>query len=174
MSSSETESLTLNERVRQVLDGRNFASIATLNADGGPQSSIVWMDRDGDTVLFSTTSKQKERNLKRDARISVSIFDLETRITRLRFISHDTRFAPVLRISSRQHICLPGPCCQERSTTGLEPATSSVRPLHLRTFQRQLVRPARTVPRRNPLQRRSVRPPLTPTLGTRPECRSQP
>ena len=39
---------------------------------------MVWVIRDGDTVLFSTTSRrQKARNLTGDPRISVSIFDLE-------------------------------------------------------------------------------------------------
>ncbi|WP_443056719.1 pyridoxamine 5'-phosphate oxidase family protein [Streptomyces sp. NBC_00667] len=46
--------------------GRNFATVATLNRDGGPQTSVVWIARDGDTVLFSTTAgRQKARNRNR-------------------------------------------------------------------------------------------------------------
>src|SRR5258706_14536851 len=73
---TDLESLSLNDRIRNVLDRKNFASVATLNPDGAPQSSVVWVLRDGDAVLFSTTStKQKARNLRRDPRISVTGFD---------------------------------------------------------------------------------------------------
>jgi PPOX class probable F420-dependent enzyme len=67
-----------DEATRRLLDGRNFATVATLNPDGWPQSSVVWVLRSGDTVLFSTTKgRQKARNLARDPRVSVSIFDIE-------------------------------------------------------------------------------------------------
>jgi PPOX class probable F420-dependent enzyme len=68
----------LNDKVHALLDGRNFASVATLNPDGGPQTSVVWVLRDGDAVLFSSSStRQKVRNLARDPRISLTIFDTE-------------------------------------------------------------------------------------------------
>jgi PPOX class probable F420-dependent enzyme len=68
----------LTDAARRVLDGKNFASVATVNPDGGPQSSVVWITRDGDNVLFSTAAhRQKAHNLVRDPRISVSIFDIE-------------------------------------------------------------------------------------------------
>jgi PPOX class probable F420-dependent enzyme len=70
--------VTLNDAIRKVLDDRNFATVATLNPDGAPQSSVVWVLRDGDAVLFSITStKQKARNLRRDPRISLTVFDRE-------------------------------------------------------------------------------------------------
>lgn len=71
-------SATLNDAARRLLDGRNFAMVATVGPDGQPHSSVVWIDRDGNTVVFSLTAdKQKARNLARDARVSVSVFDLE-------------------------------------------------------------------------------------------------
>jgi len=70
--------VTLNEATRRLLDGKNFATIATLNSDGGPHSSVVWVTREGDTVLFSTTTgRQKARNLARDPRVSVAVFETE-------------------------------------------------------------------------------------------------
>ena len=42
-----------DDAVRRILDGANFASVATLRADGAPQVSVMWFKRDGDTVLFS-------------------------------------------------------------------------------------------------------------------------
>jgi PPOX class probable F420-dependent enzyme len=70
--------ITFDEFTRRLLDGKNFATVATLNPDGGPQSSVVWFKRDGDTVVFSsTTDRQKVGNLTRDPRISASIFALD-------------------------------------------------------------------------------------------------
>lgn len=68
---------TLDDNARRILDGKNFATVATLNADGSPHTSVVWILRDGDTVLFSTKANRiKARNLARDPRVSLSIFDL--------------------------------------------------------------------------------------------------
>ncbi len=52
--------------------------MATLTADGSPQTSIVWIKRDGDDVLFSTVvGRAKERHLKRDPRVSITVLDHE-------------------------------------------------------------------------------------------------
>lgn len=70
--------VVLDEATRALLDGKNFATVATLNPDGAPQLSVVWVARDGDTVLFTTTaSRRKALNLARDPRISISIFDAQ-------------------------------------------------------------------------------------------------
>ena len=67
----------LDESVRRILDGKNFATVATVRPDGAPQASVVWIKRDGDAVLFSTTAgRQKAKNIAADPRISVSVFDL--------------------------------------------------------------------------------------------------
>jgi PPOX class probable F420-dependent enzyme len=68
---------TLNDATRKLLDGTNFATVATLNPDGAPQSTVVWVTRDeDDAVIFSTTrERQKGRNLARDPRISIVVFD---------------------------------------------------------------------------------------------------
>ena len=67
---------TFDEVTRALLDGKNFAVVATLNPDGGPQASVVWIGRDGDTVVFSTTAgRRKARNLARDPRISLTVTD---------------------------------------------------------------------------------------------------
>jgi PPOX class probable F420-dependent enzyme len=52
----------------------NFATVATLNADGSPQLSIVWIDWDGENVVFNTAAgRAKPRNLERDPRTSVLV-----------------------------------------------------------------------------------------------------
>ncbi|MEU9368613.1 PPOX class F420-dependent oxidoreductase [Streptomyces avermitilis] len=69
--------LSFDDSVRTLLDGKNFAGVATLGPDGAPHNSVVWIKREGDTVLFSSTAgRQKVRNLQRDPRISLSVFDL--------------------------------------------------------------------------------------------------
>ena len=46
--------------------------IATSNADGRPQSSIIFVKRDGDEVVFSTIKgRLKTRNMTRDPRVSL-------------------------------------------------------------------------------------------------------
>ncbi|MCX4909588.1 PPOX class F420-dependent oxidoreductase [Streptomyces sp. NBC_00878] len=66
-----------DDSVRALLDGKNFASVATLGPGGAPQNSVVWFKREGDTLLFSSTDgRQKVRNLRRDPRVSLSVFDL--------------------------------------------------------------------------------------------------
>jgi PPOX class probable F420-dependent enzyme len=70
--------LTLNETAREVLDGPHFAVLATSNADGRPQSSVIFVKRDGDTVVFSTIKgRLKTRNMARDPRVSLLLVDKE-------------------------------------------------------------------------------------------------
>jgi PPOX class probable F420-dependent enzyme len=70
--------VTFNEATKALFDGKNFPVVATINADGSVQTSVVWAKRDGDTVLFATVrGRLKERNMQRDPRISLSVFDLE-------------------------------------------------------------------------------------------------
>ncbi|MGW3141939.1 PPOX class F420-dependent oxidoreductase [Streptomyces sp. NPDC001139] len=77
MTTSSTDPVSFDASVRALLDGKNFASVATLGPDGAPHNSVVWIKREGDTVLFSSTAgRQKVRNLRRDPRVSLTVFDL--------------------------------------------------------------------------------------------------
>jgi PPOX class probable F420-dependent enzyme len=68
--------LTLNDATRSLLDGRNFAVLATVNPDGSPQSSVMWVGRDGNDVVFSTVKgRRKQRNMVREPRVSVTVID---------------------------------------------------------------------------------------------------
>jgi PPOX class probable F420-dependent enzyme len=56
----------------------NFATVGTLNPDGSAQLTIVWIDWDGQFVLFNTAAgRAKPRNLERDPRVSVLVLDRE-------------------------------------------------------------------------------------------------
>ncbi|MGW5365128.1 PPOX class F420-dependent oxidoreductase [Actinopolymorpha pittospori] len=66
----------LNDAVRALADGPNFATLATLNPDGSPQTSLMWVGLDGDDLVFSTVAgRRKVRNMERDPRVSVTIVD---------------------------------------------------------------------------------------------------
>ncbi|MFI9241162.1 PPOX class F420-dependent oxidoreductase [Streptomyces sp. NPDC053086] len=77
MTTTSAGPVTFDDSLRALLDGKNFASVATLGPDGAPQNSVVWIKRDGDSVLVSSVDRrQKVRNLRRDPRVSLSVFDL--------------------------------------------------------------------------------------------------
>ncbi|MEE1791406.1 PPOX class F420-dependent oxidoreductase [Streptomyces sp. BE308] len=64
----------LSENLKNVLDTPVFVTIATIQPDGSPQVSPVWVKRDGDDVLISTTvDRRKEQNLRRDPRVTVVV-----------------------------------------------------------------------------------------------------
>jgi PPOX class probable F420-dependent enzyme len=68
--------ILLNEAVRQLLDEPNPAVLATINPDGSPQTSVVWVGRDGDDVVISSAAgRRKERNIQREPRVSLTIYD---------------------------------------------------------------------------------------------------
>lgn len=62
----------LSDKLKALLDTPVFISVATIQPDGSPQVSPVWVKRDGDDLLFSTTiGRRKEKNLRRDPRVTV-------------------------------------------------------------------------------------------------------
>ncbi|MGW2021522.1 PPOX class F420-dependent oxidoreductase [Streptomyces decoyicus] len=65
---------TLSDDLKHLLDTPVFVTVATVQPDGSPQVSPVWVKRDGDDLLFSTTvGRRKEANLRRDPRVSVVV-----------------------------------------------------------------------------------------------------
>jgi PPOX class probable F420-dependent enzyme len=68
----------LTDEQARLLEEPNFATAATLNPDGSQQLTIVWIDWDGEFVLFNTAvGRAKPRNLERDPRVSVLVVDRE-------------------------------------------------------------------------------------------------
>ena len=68
--------IPLSEATLRLMDGPNYAVLATINPDGSPQTSVIWVGRDGADLLFSTVEgRVKHRNMRRDPRVSVSIID---------------------------------------------------------------------------------------------------
>jgi PPOX class probable F420-dependent enzyme len=53
-----------------------FAHLATLMADGTPQTTPVWIDYDGKHVVINTAEgRQKDKNMRRDGHVALSITD---------------------------------------------------------------------------------------------------
>lgn len=66
--------MQLPDDVRAVLDQPLPGDLATINADGSPQLSIVWYVRRGDEVVINTTAQRvKARNLARDPRVALLV-----------------------------------------------------------------------------------------------------
>jgi PPOX class probable F420-dependent enzyme len=68
--------MTLSDETKRLLDGANFAHLATLMPDGSPQSVPVWAGREGDRIVICTgETSLKARNTARDPRVALSIID---------------------------------------------------------------------------------------------------
>ncbi|MGW7634855.1 PPOX class F420-dependent oxidoreductase [Streptomyces decoyicus] len=63
----------MSDKLKDALDSRFFVTVATLQPDGSPHQSVVWVGRDGNDLFFVTgIDKLKVRNLRRDPRLSVT------------------------------------------------------------------------------------------------------
>jgi PPOX class probable F420-dependent enzyme len=63
------------QAAQEWLDAPEYATLATLQPDGSPQLSVVWVARDGDELLVSTIEgRQKHRNLVNDPRATLLVF----------------------------------------------------------------------------------------------------
>jgi PPOX class probable F420-dependent enzyme len=59
-----------------ILNGKNFATVATVMADGSPEATLVWIETDGTYIYFNTAMHRlKARNLKRDPRVAIVVYD---------------------------------------------------------------------------------------------------
>jgi PPOX class probable F420-dependent enzyme len=62
------------DEAKHLFENKDMAHVATLNADGSPQVSAVWIGLDGDLVTFNTAEgRLKPKNLRRDGRVAISI-----------------------------------------------------------------------------------------------------
>jgi PPOX class probable F420-dependent enzyme len=69
---------TLTPKQAQLFLDKNFGVVATVKPDGAPQTSVVWVDWDGENVVFNTKRpRAKGQNLERDARVSITVWDHE-------------------------------------------------------------------------------------------------
>jgi len=68
----------LSDEQKQFFRKPNFGHLATLEPDGSPQVTPVWIDVDGDYILINTAKgRKKVRNVERDPRVSVEVVEQE-------------------------------------------------------------------------------------------------
>jgi PPOX class probable F420-dependent enzyme len=71
--------MKLNDHARTLIGSGTDATLVTLNSDGSPQVSVVWValqaSPEGDDELVSAhlAEHQKLRNIRRDGRVAVTI-----------------------------------------------------------------------------------------------------
>jgi PPOX class probable F420-dependent enzyme len=65
---------TLPETARAVLESAALAHLVTLNEDGSPQVSVVWVGLDGDEIVAGHLPEHKKvRNIRNDSRVALSV-----------------------------------------------------------------------------------------------------
>lgn len=66
--------MQLSDEIRQFLEQPHYAVLATINADGTPQLTVLWYELQGDVVMMNTAAgRLKDRNLRRDPRAAVCV-----------------------------------------------------------------------------------------------------
>jgi PPOX class probable F420-dependent enzyme len=75
----EPSLMPLSPAVKTLATGPNFAALTTLFDDGSPQTQVMWVDADDEHVLINTeVHRAKFRNVGRDPRVSVLIWDRDS------------------------------------------------------------------------------------------------
>lgn len=66
--------MPLSPELRQLVESGPLAHLSTVNADGSPQVSVIWLGLDGDDLVTAHMRRQqvKLRNIERDPRVVLS------------------------------------------------------------------------------------------------------
>jgi PPOX class probable F420-dependent enzyme len=92
----------MDERARRLVEGKNFANVSTLRADGSIHSVFVWVDLEGDrVVLNSARGRAWPRNLERDPRVTILVADREDPYT---YVQIRGRVVEIDTETARDHI----------------------------------------------------------------------
>ncbi len=68
--------MELSPALRALLEKQTFGHVITMNRDGSPQVTLVWVEvRDGMPSFNTNQTRQKGRNLARDPRVMMSVQD---------------------------------------------------------------------------------------------------
>jgi PPOX class probable F420-dependent enzyme len=65
---------SLPDSARSVLESSGLAHLVTLNPDGSPQVTVVWVGLDGDEIVAAHLPEHRKiRNIRNDSRVALSI-----------------------------------------------------------------------------------------------------
>lgn len=74
---TELDHPLLNHAILHILDGPHLSVLATVDPDGKPQTSVIFVKQDGDHILFSTIKgRRKTTNMNLDPRVNLLIHGL--------------------------------------------------------------------------------------------------
>lgn len=66
----------IDDTVRELAQGANFAAFTTLLGDGTPMTHVMWVHADDEHLLINTeVHRQKYKNVQRDPRVTVTVID---------------------------------------------------------------------------------------------------
>jgi len=69
---------SLTDKQAELFRAKNWGTVVTLREDGSPHATPVWIDTDGEHVIFNTAvGRAKERHLRNDPRIAVTVLRAE-------------------------------------------------------------------------------------------------
>lgn len=87
---------------REFFEKPNFAHLATVMLDGRPQVTPVWVDlEDGLIRVNSARGRVKDRNMRRDPRVCISVHDQEDPYQRIVVFG---RVEEITEEGAREHI----------------------------------------------------------------------
>ncbi len=67
---------SLTNKARKLVQRPVLANVATVDSEGRPQLTPVWIDLEGDTLVFNTArGRAKDRNLQENPLVAVSVVD---------------------------------------------------------------------------------------------------
>src|SRR5687767_14415192 len=76
--SEKSDSQVVHPMVLELARRQNFAALTTLLPGGHPQTQLMWVDANEQHLLVNTkVHRQKFRNVERDPRVTVTIWDME-------------------------------------------------------------------------------------------------
>jgi PPOX class probable F420-dependent enzyme len=89
-------------RAGELIEGRNFANVATIGEDGTPHAALAWIARDGDNVLLnSAEGRAWPGNLARDPRVTITVPNAENPYE---YVSIKGRATEITRDGADEHI----------------------------------------------------------------------
>lgn len=95
-------SQVIPEKYADLFEKKAFASLATVNSDGTPQVTPVWVDYDGTNVIVnSARGRRKDKNMTKNAAVSLSIMDPDNPY---RYLEVRGRVAEITEDGADQHI----------------------------------------------------------------------
>jgi PPOX class probable F420-dependent enzyme len=71
--------MAIDPDLKRLANGKSFAALTTLGADGSPSTHMMWVGADDDHVLINTeVHRQKYKNTARDPRVCITVIDSES------------------------------------------------------------------------------------------------